>query len=334
LEVETQQTPEGLKLVYRPPDSVGILVSRGGPDSISFTIRVPADTAVKLSSGLGKIDLSGTRGAAILSSRFGDITAQNVSRALSVESRNADLTVEHIQAGGSAIHLATTFGNIKTTDLAGGEIEITTANGSISAQQIESPGNLIVKNSFGEIHLGNATSEMLNVENHNGDIQVEASKITGPLKVSSTFSSISVTETSATEYTLKTNNGELTLDGASGRLDLENRDGAITILNAERSILNLSTNNGKVSFSGTLDAGSEQRIENRFGDIDLTIPESSAFNFSLSTQFGKINSELPLTIAGEISDTKWSATLNGGGPLIQVSTNNGDIHINKLPDQP
>jgi DUF4097 and DUF4098 domain-containing protein YvlB len=131
----------------------------------------------------------------------------------------------------------------------------------------------------------------------------------------------------AGQYALKTNNGELNLNEVSGEIDMDNSFGDIIIQNATDAGLDLKTNNGKVSFTGSLDQNEPQSIESSFGDIVLTIPSDSAFDLYLKTSFGEITSDMPVMITGNLSETEWKGTLNGGGETLDAETNNGDISL-------
>ena len=50
---------------------------------------------------------------------------------------------------------------------------------------------------------------------------------------------------------------------------------------------------------------------NSFGDVTLTIPPNSPFDLYLKTEFGKITSDMPVMIAGNLSENEWEGTLTG-----------------------
>jgi DUF4097 and DUF4098 domain-containing protein YvlB len=124
---------------------------------------------------------------------------------------------------------------------------------------------------------------------------------------------------------LKTQNGRVTVNGARGRIKAQSDFGDVDV-SAEDAVVTLISNNGKVSFNGTLIDG-EHTFQSDFGDITLTLPADLALNFDLKTDFGKIKSDLPVTISGEIDEKHWIGTINGGGAKLTASTQNGNITI-------
>ena len=50
----------------------------------------------------------------------------------------------------------------------------------------------------------------------------------------------------------------------------------------------------------------------------------------LKTSFGEITSDMPVMITGNLSETEWKGTLNGGGESLRAETNNGDISLENL----
>ena len=98
------------------------------------------------------------------------------------------------------------------------------------------------------------------------------------------------------------------------------------VLNAENATLDLSSNNGSVTFSGSLGAGPHM-LESDFGNIKISLPAETALDVDLETDFGRITSDFSLTIQGEISDNHRVGTINGGGATLTVKTNNGNISL-------
>ena len=143
-----------------------------------------------------------------------------------------------------------------------------------------------------------------------------------------------VTGVEAPDYQLSTSNGDLTIEGASGSLKIDNSFGDISIIDAVNVSLDVEGNNGSITFTGSLNP-TPHTIKNSFGDITLTIPPDSAFDVTLDASFGKIDSELPLSLTGTLDNgtdsNHWEATINGGGPELKATTSNGDITIQVLP---
>ncbi|HSK65414.1 MAG TPA: hypothetical protein VK888_00685, partial [Anaerolineales bacterium] len=68
-----------------------------------------------------------------------------------------------------------------------------------------------------------------------------------------------------------------------------------------------------------------------FGAINLTLPADSKLDVDLSTGFGTIKSDLPITVTltetSESSGDEINGSINGGGDLLTVETSNGGVTL-------
>ncbi len=327
LPVTITQDGDQLTIRFEQPENITLLGNSGGLESVDFTIRVPVETSVKLETHFGEISLTGTTGRAELTGSFGNLSAFGVTGALEMRSSQADLDVTSVNAGTAAVTLETSFGDINVQDLAAGDTTLSTSNGALHASQLELSGSLTVENQFGETTLEQVDAETLDITSSNGKVEVTTGTLDGELHISNTFGDITVRETTAASYTLETSNGELSLEDCRGEINLTNSFGDILVSRAEAAILNITTTNGKIAFSGSLDPTAAHSLENSFGDIQLAIPADSVLDIEFETQFGEIDSEMPITVSGELSPTSLRGTLNGGGALLKATTSNGDISL-------
>lgn len=333
-EAMTIRVTEGadtLTLVYDKPNEVGI--GRVGADSLDFIVRVPAETSVTLVTSFGKIDVSGLMGDASLESEFGNLEVNNLTGALEASSNNASITIRQVEAGEGEISIKTSFGAITAEDLTGKDILITSNNGSITAERLTAQEAIQIENQFGRIEVAGVQAASLIVENNNGNIDIETGQVADLVSIHTEFGGIELVDVEASTYELSTSNGKLTVEGATGKLKLKNSFGDISITEASNVTLDVETTNGSITFTGSL-TPTAHTIKNSFGNITLTIPEDSSFDVVLDTSFGKIASEIPLSLTGTLQDNNqnnhWEASMNGGGPAFNASTSNGNITIKIL----
>jgi DUF4097 and DUF4098 domain-containing protein YvlB len=127
-----------------------------------------------------------------------------------------------------------------------------------------------------------------------------------------------------------TNSGSITVAGAEGKLRAQTDFGGIRITNAQSVTLDVRTKSGGVEFSGSLGAGPHM-VSSDFGEIDLTLPADSELDVDLSTDFGSIKSDLPITVT--LNGTSNSdgdqivGSINGGGDQFTAQTNSGGVTI-------
>jgi DUF4097 and DUF4098 domain-containing protein YvlB len=335
-EADAQQALKDLKVVIeqdgdkirvylqRPADVDFINIGPGGAQA-NFTVTVPAETNVDLRSDNGELTLSGTQGTASLNTSFGDVTVKELTGGLSVTASNGRITAENINAEDAAISLSSDFGDITTDTIAGKDVTIKSTNGAMTLNQVEASGKLEARSDFGDLEIKAGTAGILDVHTSNGKVLVEDFNVSGPATVSSDFGDLTFVDVRTKGMDLKTQNGRVTINGAQGRIKAQSSFGDVEV-SAEDAIVTLISDNGKVSFNGTLVDG-EHTLQTDFGDINLTLPADIALNFDLKTDFGKIKSDLPVTISGDLDEKHWIGTINGGGLKLTVSTQNGNITI-------
>ncbi len=142
--------------------------------------------------------------------------------------------------------------------------------------------------------------------------------------------------------------GHISLNGISGQARLDTGDGHITVQNFNGS-LHGHTGDGHMSIDGTftdLDLrtgdghvdlsvrpGSKMNngwlIHTSDGRVEAKLPEDLAAELYAHTGDGHIQLDLPVTVSGSIERSRVRGKLNGGGPLLEITTGDGSIHIGK-----
>lgn len=312
IQVTVQETGDTLQFTYRVPDEFGVGLYRGGQDSVDFTIHVPAETAVEITGGFGDISLTGLSQRVTVETGFGVVTAQD------------------LQTGENSIRLVTNFGDLSVKDSQGKDIYLESANGKVTGTGLSASGALEVISTFGDVQLDGLTASTLTVTSQSGVVEVQNGQVDGKFTASNGFGDIDVQNVAAASYEVESQNGKIALDGVSGAVQVSSDFGDIEITKGVQATLDLNNQNGKISYSGSLDPTSAHHLQNNTGDITLTVPEDSAFDLSLETSLGEINSEISATLTGTSGTTSWEAKMNGGGPVITATTDNGDITLRAL----
>jgi DUF4097 and DUF4098 domain-containing protein YvlB len=63
------------------------------------------------------------------------------------------------------------------------------------------------------------------------------------------------------------------------------------------------------------------------GSVTVRLPEQAAFDLEARTSSGHIESSHPITVQGTIGPREVRGKARGGGPLLELSTSSGNIHI-------
>ncbi|MDX9991103.1 MAG: DUF4097 family beta strand repeat-containing protein [Anaerolineales bacterium] len=325
LKVIVEQKGEKIGVRIEQPAEVRAFSIGPGSGSVNFTIEVPLETSVDLNATNGDLSLEGTSGEAKLKSSFGSVAVKNVTGLASMDTAGG-IKAENLDAGTEAISLHSQYGEIDARGLKGGDISIYSGSGQMTLRDIQASQGLALQSQFGAIKLTGGQSGPMTVDSNNGSITIEGLRVRGEVKVTSQFGDISLNNVKAEAYMIESQNGRILVDGAAGRVSVASQFGEIKLLKAVNVTAKLTAVNGGITFEGSLGDGPHV-FESEYGSINLTLPEESALDFDLKTEFGSITSEFAMTVKGKIEEKHWQGKINGGGPELTVHTNNGNITL-------
>src|SRR5713101_2074665 len=186
---------------------------------------------------------------------------------------------------------------------------VTSSNGGIRVNAIEGPVRL--RSSNGGIH-ANDLKGNLDVQTSNGGIDVQ--DLEGAA-------------------VLKTSNGRVQAEGVHGALEAETSNGGINIHLAKAESgrpIKLDTSNGGIEL--TMDSANQNDVYASTSNAGITVhmPAASAAKVRAHTSNGSISSDFDVQVQGQISKHNLEGTIGSGGPLLDLSTSNGGIHLEKL----
>lgn len=260
-------------------------------NTVDFIVIVPQNTSLDVRAGAGNISVSRVEGQVQLESGFGRTVLEDIQGAISVNSQSGSIRVSGVEADGDDILLAT---------------------------------------NFGEVSLEGATGQNLNISSKSGALKLQDIRLDGDLAASTDFGEINLEQVMASSYDLDSNSGAITVDGVRGPLRAHTEFGSINISNATSVTLDLLTRSGSIEFTGSLGEG-PHLLHSDFGGILVSLPADSAFDVDLSTDFGQISSEIPVTVTGDINEQHQVGTINGGGGQLKIVTKSGNVSIQASP---
>ena len=147
---------------------------------------------------------------------------------------------------------------------------------------------------------------------HSGDGHIAVTGISGQAKLDTGDGHVSVQNYSGALRS-HTGDGHMSIDGAFTDLDLRTGDGHI----------DLTVRPGSKMNGGWLIHTSDGRVEAR-------LPQDLAAELYAHTGDGRIQLDMPVTVSGSIERTRIRGKINGGGPLLEITTGDGSIHIGKF----
>jgi hypothetical protein len=148
---------------------------------------------------------------------------------------------------------------------------------------------------------------------------------------------------------LHSGDGHIRVDGTSGQARLDTGDGHIDVRNFTGG-LHAHTGDGHMTIDGvltdvdlrtgdghidlTVRPGSKMNngwlIHTSDGRVEARLPQDFAAELYAHTGDGHIQLDVPVTVNGSIERSRIRGKLNGGGPLLEITTGDGSIHIGKF----
>jgi hypothetical protein len=158
--------------------------------------------------------------------------------------------------------------------------------------------------------------------------------------------SLEVTLPGQTSQTLNTHNGAISINNIVGSVRAETHNGKITAndlhgntflkthngkINAKNAIgdYELITHNGSVTLAYDQTAGNPERVKvvTHNGQIKFISPQKFSASVTARTHNGSVNTELPITIIGQVDKRNVKGTIGTGKGKLHLETHNGSISI-------
>jgi hypothetical protein len=275
-----------------------------------------------------------------------NVNGNNVTLSVpSIDGGRADLTIT-VPAGVSPTVTAN-HGDVKINSIKG-VVNVTANHGDIELSAITGPMVAHLNNGDASFAAHSATGA-LTLEGHCRDTTL--SDLSGPVTLSGEFFGDSHFEhirgpikfhTSRTDFQLGRLDGDIEI---SPNADLSATDalGPVTLTTRNRNI-NLERIGGDISVTnrnGSVDVTSAPplsnvTIENRNGSVSVAVPEKSSFAYQFEADNGDIQSDFSqINIPdGGIQKKTINGTVGNGGPLLRVTTSQGDVSLKKASLMP
>jgi hypothetical protein len=162
------------------------------------------------------------------------------------------------------------------------------------------------------VHVQVQVPSQVNLDLHSADGHIGVNGVTGMARLDTGDGHITVQNFTG-NLRGHTGDGHMSIDGSFSDLELRTGDGHI----------DLAVHPGSKMASGWLIHTSDGRVEAR-------LPQDLAAEIYAHTGDGHINMDMPITVNGSIDTSRIRGKLNGGGPLLEITTGDGSIHISKF----
>jgi hypothetical protein len=174
------------------------------------------------------------------------------------------------------------------------------------------------RTAVGRIASSNGSVRLQNIA---GGAEVETSN--GPIDLESVSGKLRLTSS----------NGRIRVSDATGACEAETSNGSVTMhfREAPDGPVRVNTSNGGVELSIAKSPKDSVKLKTSNGSITLGLPADAAARLNAQTTHGSVTSEFDVATVQRSDDKKreLEGTVGAGGPLIELTTNNGAIRIRK-----
>lgn len=214
--------------------------------------------------------------------------------------RNISISYNIVTPAQTHLHSATGSGNQSVDGLAG-PAEASSGSGDVKVNQIGS-----------------------DVRATTGSGEITISGVKGTLRASSGSGSIRADQISGA-ITASTGSGDVRLTQAgSGDVEVSTGSGSVEV-NGVNGAVRIGTGSGNITAQGT--PAGNWRLHTGSGDLTVELPQQTSFELYAHTSSGSIDSKFPITVEGTITPRDLHGKVGSGGPLVDLRTSSGTIHI-------
>jgi DUF4097 and DUF4098 domain-containing protein YvlB len=273
------------------------------------------------------------KGAAVLKNRHGDVTAATIGGTLSLSARYGDVEVRDVTGRTS---LESEHGDVSLARVAG--LEGQARYGDFRAEAIG--GDLVFRGEHAEVSVSDVSGGA-SVETSYKDVTV--AKVAGDVKLKSAHGSLSASEirgaldaeTSYNDVTLARIDGPVEVRVEHGGVHAERlaRGAHVTAsgddveIEGFKGALTVETRRGSVHLvpDGPLTETITASAAN--GGITLEVPGGSSFQLVAVAESGEVQVDVQGFAATESSPARVAGAFGGGGSLVKLSADHGDVRI-------
>lgn len=125
--------------------------------------------------------------------------------------------------------------------------------------------------------------------------------------------------------------GHVMVRRSRGTVEVEAVDGDVELLEIDSENIGVNVVDGDVTFQGAIHDSGRYFMSTHDGDLNIIIPDNSNARVSIATYDGELESDIPIEIEGDISKKRFSFTLGSGRALVELSSFDGVIRLQKAP---
>ncbi len=133
---------------------------------------------------------------------------------------------------------------------------------------------------------------------------------------------------------VKTHNGGVTISDVRGQIRFNAHNGGVHLRRVAGDVGGDTHNGGiEVELAGPIWDGRQLEASTYNGGITLSAPAGRSAHLQAETSSGRIQSDFPFMVSGEIRPRRLDTTIGSGGALIHLTTHNGQVTLKRAGSQ-
>jgi len=137
-----------------------------------------------------------------------------------------------------------------------------------------------------------------------------------------------------TDLSVKTHNGGVTISDVRGQIRFEGHNGGVDLRRVAGDVAGNTHNGGiQVELMGSIWDGRQLDVSTYNGGINVAMPAGYSAHVQAETSSGRIHSDFPLMVNGELRPRRLDTNMGSGGPLIHLTTHNGQVVLKRAGSQ-
>jgi hypothetical protein len=131
------------------------------------------------------------------------------------------------------------------------------------------------------------------------------------------------------DLNLRAVNGGLSIENLGGRIEMETSNGGLQLNGVSGDVRGRTSNGGvSVRLAGQSWQGAGLDLRTSNGGINLHVPDGYSARLEAGTTNGRVNTEIPVNVHGDVRRNLETQLGQGGAPL-RLRTTNGSIRIRR-----
>ena len=138
----------------------------------------------------------------------------------------------------------------------------------------------------------------------------------------------------ATDLSVTTHNGEVLISDVRGQIRFDAHNGAVSLKRIAGDVGG-ETHNGEihVDLTGSMWEGRQLEASTHNGGIVVAMPAGYSAHVQAETERGRVQSDFPITVTGQLRSGLVDANIGSGGSPIHLTTHNGDVTLKHAGSQ-